>query len=170
MSWRHLFVLISILGAVGLWVVRAPAALPAQFPMPSGKVYVNECGACHTAYAPGLLPTRSWHKMMAELENHFGEDASLGEPEYHAVLKELETLAADGSYADKRMRRISAALPKSSAPQRITETDYFRELHISIPNEVWKRKKIQAPSNCGACHGRANNGVFAELDVRVPLP
>lgn len=166
---RHGLVLALVLGAAAFWMVRAPAEVAAQFPMPAGKTYVNECGSCHTAYAPGLLPTRSWRTMMAELENHFGEDASLDEPQYFAILKELETLAADGSYADMRMRRIAAALPPASAPQRITQTRYFQRLHDGVPEEVWKRKKIQSRANCMACHVRANGGYFSELEIRVPL-
>ncbi|MEW6678292.1 MAG: diheme cytochrome c [Pseudomonadota bacterium] len=164
----HLLLLVSVLGVVGAWLMAAPAEMPAQFPMPAGKVYVNECGSCHTAFAPGLLPARSWRRMMAELEDHFGEDASLDEPQYFAILKELETLASDGSYADMRMRRISAALPEDAEPQRITGTSYFKKLHGQVSEAVWKRKKIQAPSNCVACHLQANKGRFAELEIRVP--
>lgn len=170
LSWRHVLVLALVLTLAVLWVMRAPAQVPAQFVMPAGKTYVQECGACHTAYAPGLLPVRSWHRMMAELENHFGEDASLDEPEYLAILKELETLAADGVYADQRMRRISAALAPGSQPQRITQTAYWRAVHADIPAAVWQRRQVRAQSNCIACHPRANQGHYAELDVRVPPP
>lgn len=168
MSWKHLAVLLVVLGVVGLWLVRSPAEVPARFPMPAGKTYVAECGACHTAFAPGLLPVRSWRRMMAELEDHFGEDASLEEPQYFAILKELETLAADGSYADMRMHRISDAISQNSEPQRITETPFFRHMHDEVPEAVWKQKRVAARSNCVACHVNANQGRFAEQEIRIP--
>lgn len=167
-TWKHLFVLVATLGAAVLWLVHSPPQDEARFPMPAGKIYVAECGSCHTAYAPGLLPVRSWRKMMGELASHFGEDASLEEPHYFAILKELETLAADGSYADMRMRRISGAIASSRAPQRITETEYFRLMHDELPAGVWKRKRVAQPSNCIACHVRANDGRYDEGEVRIP--
>ena len=39
--------------------------------------YKEECGSCHFAYQPGLLPARSWEKIMGNLENHFNENAEL---------------------------------------------------------------------------------------------
>lgn len=167
-SWKHLLVLVLVLGLVSLWIVRSPEEREARFPMPAGKIYVEECGGCHTAFAPGLLPIRSWHKMMDELEDHFGEDASLDEPHYFAILKELETLAADGSYADMRMRRISGAIPPDAKPQRISETAFFRRLHDEVPPEYWKRKPIGTPSNCIACHLQANVGRYDEREVVIP--
>ena len=35
--------------------------------------YQNECGACHFAYQPGLLPARSWQALMTGLDQHFTE-------------------------------------------------------------------------------------------------
>lgn len=167
-TWRHLVVLGGVLGVVGLWLVRSPAEGETAFPMPASKVYVQECGSCHTAFAPGLLPARSWQRMMGELGDHFGEDASLDEPHHLAILKELETLAADGSYADMRMRRIAKAIPAESSPQRITRTAYFRRLHDEVPEDLWKRKGVTTASNCLACHPRANTGHYGERELRVP--
>ena len=39
-------------------------------------VYVEECSECHIAYSASMLPQRSWKKMMASLDDHFGENAS----------------------------------------------------------------------------------------------
>ncbi|MDH5218993.1 MAG: diheme cytochrome c, partial [Gammaproteobacteria bacterium] len=41
------------------------------------SLYKEECSACHMAYQPGLLPARSWEKMMDNLADHFGENAEL---------------------------------------------------------------------------------------------
>ena len=47
--------------------------LPADAP----PAYVRECGDCHVAYPPGLLPATSWRRLMAGLDRHYGSDASL---------------------------------------------------------------------------------------------
>lgn len=167
-TWKNLLVLAIAVGGTGFVIAQAPADDEAVFPMPLGKVYVNECGACHTAYAPGLLPARSWRKMMGELGNHFGEDASLEEPHRLAILKDLENLAADGPQANMRMRRISGAIPPASAPQRVTETGYFHYMHDEVPKHFWKRKKIGTPANCGSCHPRANEGRYSEREIQIP--
>ena len=168
MTWKHLFVLITVTGGTALWIAQSPPQGGTSFPMPAGKTYVEECGSCHTAFPPGMLPARSWRKMMNQLSEHFGEDASLDEPHYFAILKELETLASDGSYADMRMRRISAAIAANEAPQRITDTAYFKRLHDEVPAAYWKRKGVGLPSNCIACHLHANEGRYAPAEMRIP--
>ena len=35
--------------------------------------YKETCGACHFVYQPRLLPSGSWIKILANLEDHFGE-------------------------------------------------------------------------------------------------
>lgn len=39
--------------------------------------FVDECGSCHTLYPPNLLPKKSWELIMNDLENHFGDDATV---------------------------------------------------------------------------------------------
>jgi len=167
-TWKNLLTLMLSVTAAAALISNAPADDEAIFPMPTGKTYVNECGSCHTAYAPGLLPARSWRKMMGELGNHFGEDASLEEPQRLEILKHLELLAADGSQANMRMRRINGAIAAGAAPQRISETGYFKYMHDEVPAYIWKRKKIGTLANCIACHIRANEGRYGEREVRIP--
>lgn len=167
-TWKNLAILGVSVGLAGLWIGNAPADDEAVFPMPRGKALLGECGSCHTAYAPGLLPARSWRRMLGELGNHFGEDASVQEPVRLALLKDLEDMAADGAYADLRMRRIAAAVAANAAPQRITDTAYFRFIHDEVPKSFWQRKAIGTPANCIACHPRANEGHYGEREVRIP--
>jgi cytochrome c553 len=167
-TWKNLLTLVLSVAAATALISNAPADDEAIFPMPTGKTYVNECGSCHTAYAPGLLPARSWRKMMGELGNHFGEDASLEEPQRLEILKNLELLAADGSQANMRMRRINGAIAPGMAPQRVSETGYFKYMHDEVPAYIWKRKKIGSLANCIACHTRANDGRYGEREVRIP--
>ena len=168
MNWKNLLTLLVSVAAAAALIGNSTADDEAVFPMPAGKTFVNECSSCHTAYAPGLLPVRSWRKMMDELGTHFGEDASLEEPQRLEILKNLELLAADGSQANMRMRRISGAIVPGSVPQRVTETGYFKYMHDEVPGYMWKRKKIGRQSNCVACHVRANDGRYGEREIRIP--
>jgi cytochrome c553 len=168
MNWKNLSTLtLSVLATAAL-ISNAPADDEAIFPMPAGKTYVNECGSCHTAYAPGLLPARSWRKMMDGLSKHFGEDASLAEPDQLEILMNLELLASDGSQANMRMRRINGAIAAGALPQRVSETGYFKFMHDEVPAYMWKRKKVGSLANCVACHTRANEGRYGEREVRIP--
>ena len=167
-SWKGPAILCASVGLAGLWIGNSPLDDEAVFPMPRGKTLLNECGSCHTAYAPGLLPARSWRKMLSELGEHFGEDASVEEPVRMALLKDLEDMAADGAFADMRMRRIAGSVPVNLAPQRITETAYFKLMHDEVPRSFWQRKAIGTPANCIACHPRANEGRYGEREVRIP--
>lgn len=161
---------ILVLGVVmaAFWIGNGQADGEVSFPMPPGKLYLDECGSCHTAYAPGLLPARSWQKMMNELEDHFGEDASLAEPQKLAILRWLTDYAADSRNATVLMRRIAASIPAGAAPQRITETPLFKYQHDEVPKHIWKRTKVGSPANCGACHTHANEGRYPEREVRIP--
>ena len=168
MNWKNLSTLtLSVLATAAL-ISNAPADDEAIFPMPPGKTYVNECGSCHTAYAPGLLPARSWRKMMDGLSKHFGEDASLAEPDQLEILMNLELLALDGGQANMRMRRINGAIAAGAMPQRVSETGYFKFMHDEVPAYMWKRKKVGSLANCVACHTRANEGRYGEREVRIP--
>ena len=45
--------------------------------LPANATYRDECGSCHVAYPPGLLPAVSWQRLMSDLPRHYGTDASL---------------------------------------------------------------------------------------------
>ena len=51
------------------------------------KVYSDECGSCHYAYPPGLLPSKSWEKLLNEkaLSEHFGKNATLDKDTLKAI-------------------------------------------------------------------------------------
>jgi len=131
-------------------------------------MYKEECGSCHFAYQPGLLPARSWQKMMGDLENHFEENAELDKDTQEALTKYLVANAADD--ADyKRSKRIMNSLNKNVTPLRITETPYFIRKHDEIPKRmVQDNPKLGSLSKCAACHVNAEKGSYEEDDIRIP--
>ena len=62
------------------------ASLTAADPAAPSPIYLKECGACHVAYPPHLLPAASWRALMAGLDRHFGQNAEL-EPEVRAAVE-----------------------------------------------------------------------------------
>ncbi len=168
LTFGNLGALVIGVGLTAFWIAESMAHEEAVFPMPTGKAYVAECGACHTAYAPGLLPERAWRRMMSELDNHFGEDASLDDAERDRLAAQVFSLAADSSQAGMLMKRIAMAIPVSQTPQRISTTPFFKYMHDEVPGYIWKRAKVGGPANCIACHGRANEGNYDEREVRIP--
>ena len=66
----------------------------------SNPNYADECGACHLAYPPGLLPSRSWRDIIAGLEDHFGENIVVDTQVKNEIILYLSSNAADSSTAE----------------------------------------------------------------------
>ncbi len=130
--------------------------------------YQSECGSCHFAYQPGLLPARSWQAMMGDLANHFGDNAELDETVQQQILDYLVDNAADRSRY-KRSRRIDGSLHANDIPLRISDTLYFKRKHHEIPQRLVKgNRQVGSFSNCAACHRRAGSGSYNEHEVNIP--
>ena len=133
----------------------------------SNVKFKSECTSCHKAYLPGLLPARSWKKMMAGLNDHFGESAVLDEKTNIEITDFLVANAADQSQS-RRSQKIADSISSNETPLRISETYYFKRKHHELSATVYKRKKIGSPANCFACHSGAESGNFNEHEVRIP--
>lgn len=144
--------------AVGPQAASAAHAGPARLmPADVPPAYVQECGSCHVAYPPALLPAKSWQRVMAGLEQHYGSDASLDAATQRQLTDWLRPYA--GTY--KRVRE--------EPPQdRITRSAWFERKHDDIAPAVWTHASVNSAANCGACHRAAERGVFDEHDLRVP--
>jgi hypothetical protein len=130
--------------------------------------YRTECGSCHFAYQPGLLPEASWRKMMAGLEDHFGDNAELSAEVNKSILDYLVANSADKSDY-KRSSRIVGSLKEGEVPLRISDTVYFKRKHNEIPARyVADNKDVGSYSKCAACHTRAEAGSYNEHEVEIP--
>ena len=143
---------------------RQPGVAPV-----TNQSYKDECGSCHFAYQPGLLPEQSWRKIMTSLDNHFGDNAELGSDANRKILNYLVENSAD-KVDFRRSRRIMRSLAKSSqAPMRITEIPYIRHQHNEIPQRmIAGNKKVVSLSHCDACHQNLQTGIFNERHIRIP--
>lgn len=130
------------------------------------SAYLKECGACHLAYQPQFLPKRSWEKIMATLDSHFGDSAALDDALKSEILGYLVKNSADAS-SSKISRKMLASLG-SETPLRISDTPYFKRKHREVRADVFKRKSIGSPANCTACHLSADRGDYNEHKVKIP--
>jgi len=132
------------------------------------SMYKAECASCHMAYPAWLLPARSWQKIMTNLDNHFGDNASL-DP---ATLKTLTNYLLDNSAENSGVRRADKMLrylPRDTTPIRISTLPYLRHEHDEIPERYIKaNSEVKSMSNCAACHQGAEQGSFNEHQIRIP--
>jgi cytochrome c553 len=126
-------------------------------PTQTNAKWLAECGGCHMAFPPGLLPAASWQKMMSGLDKHFGTDASLSPADTQTI-------------NDYLVKHASNRWTANTAPLKITDSEWFKTKHRAgeINPAVWKRESIKSQANCMACHGGADKGDFDEDRVRIP--
>lgn len=136
----------------------------------TNETYAEECGACHFAYPPGLLPEASWNKLLAPaaLADHFGENAELDEDVLKTIQAYVNANSADKSWY-KRSRKIALSTEGVEPPLRITETRYIKRKHHEIPKKmIVDNPDVQSQSNCTACHTKADKGIFDSDTVDIP--
>lgn len=124
----------------------------------NNEAFKQECGACHFAYQPGLLPSGSWEKILNNLPPHFGEEGSLDQEQKSIISEYLRANAAENSSA-KRARKILKSL-RGQTPLRISETPYIQEKHDKLDSSIFSRQSIGSRSNCNACHPTAEQGNY----------
>ena len=156
----------GILALVALgsaWASRlSPSGLIA---MPVLKAYQSECSACHEAYHPSLLPRASWAGLMAHLDSHFGEDASLDAATTAKIAAYLNTYASEAwdTEAANRLRAVDPA-----HPGQITASPAWPRIHRRIDAAVFKSRQVRARGNCQACHRDALSGRFDDQMIAIP--
>jgi nitrate/TMAO reductase-like tetraheme cytochrome c subunit len=156
----HNWMKIARLGMFAVCLTPLAAFADDDAPLPPTQVnakWQQECGSCHIAYAPSLLPAASWRKVMAGLDKHFGADASV-------------TPADDKEITAYLVKFGSNRWSGAATPLRITETAGFKRSHSGreLPAGVWTRASVKSPGNCQACHSGADKGDFNENSVKIP--
>ncbi len=133
------------------------------------ETYVKECGACHFAYSPGMLPARSWEKHLSRLDQHYGENVNIAPDAIARLRTYLTQNAADHSpYEGSKI--IMERLEPGSTPQRVTYVPHLATHHRVIL-EVLKintKVKVRTLTNCDACHQRAADGSFGHEELMIP--
>ena len=138
-------------------LVTGHAMADSRLAAPANPTYAEECGSCHLAYPPGLLPATSWTKLMAGLRQHFGTDASVDAAAAAAISRTLADHAATG-------KRATTA----GDGTRITQSPWFVRKHRKVDAATWTRPSVKSAANCAACHPGAARADFDDHAARVP--
>lgn len=157
--YRSIAAVLVALTFSGLFLARAQAGGGHYFPPVSDPLTGEECGSCHLAYPPSMLPERSWQAIMGGLDKHFGDDASVDAKTAAQISRYLSENAADRggqSYGGK----LTRGLAPQSAPLRITELPYWIRKHREVAASEWKSADVRSKANCAACHADAQRGYF----------
>lgn len=126
--------------------------------IPPDPAYVRECGECHVPFPARWLSAESWRAILAGLDRHFGQDASLDE----------ETRRAMEDYLVAGARRRPTLAADGTPLFRITESPSFRHEHGEIPARIRREPAVQSPARCEVCHAGATRGQFSEHDIHLP--
>ena len=128
--------------------------------VPKDPAYLKECGSCHTAFSPQLLPAASWRQMMSHLDDHFGDSAKLDAPTQQAIARYLTENSADHAPGDES-RMIMHALAPGEVPKRITDVSYIAGLHAAVLDPSWNGyPRPKRLTECEVCHVRAGKGDY----------
>lgn len=138
-------------------ILARTASLPA---------YEKECGSCHLAFPPGMLPARSWLRMLEGLDAHFDQNAELEAEPRAEIAAWLVTHAAEAGTSPWSRKVLKASA--GATPLRISELGFMRHEHDEIRRDVWARPTVQSRANCGACHLDAEQWAFDEDRARIP--
>lgn len=142
---------------VAVWLASTGAWADSYKGPPPPAVYTQECGSCHLAFPPNLLPKASWQRVMNGLDKHYASDASLDAATQKQIDTWLQTYGGQGKRA------------REEPPQdRITRSAWFERKHREVSVATFKRASIKSPANCTACHRDAAQGDFEEDRVRIP--
>lgn len=149
--------LLAILASLGF----AAPTLADRMPAASSYLpaYKTECGSCHVAFPPSLLSSRDWRKVMAGLDKHYGDNASLDDKTRLAI---EAYLARNGRSGTSLSDKGGGKLP------RITTSAWFVRKHHEVPRSDWNNAKVKSPANCGACHTKASAGGYREREIVMP--
>lgn len=165
---------IAAIAVMGVFATLAGAMLWAFSTMPpSGIVampknadYQTECGDCHVAFHPSLLPATSWQQLMKDLDDHFGEVATLYSNDLTIDITAYLTEYGGDKWDTEAANRFRNVDP--AHPYQITATPYWVRKHENIDADVFKRKGVRAKSNCPACHTDEDTGRFDDQKIKIP--
>ena len=132
----------------------------------AASAWGKECASCHLAYAPPLLPLRTWKRMLREQDRHFGEDLSLDASSVEALLAQ----ARGWTRSSWAARALASSAPLAQEPLRITALAFWRETHSRLDPAELKPPFVAGPHECDGCHADAHSGTFHPRMIRKAKP
>lgn len=168
--FQRVFFLVSVVfvAAFFVYIINPKNVLLNSYPVPkftldisAYELYKKECGSCHIAYTPYLLPQKAWVNLMSELENHFGDDASLDDDDFKQISAFLNAHSTE-----QYNTRFKANLANENLDEiAITQYKFYKNAHKDLDDELFKQPKVRSRANCGFCHKDAELGFFGKSDI-----
>ncbi|MCF6206559.1 MAG: cytochrome b/b6 domain-containing protein [Sulfurovum sp.] len=130
--------------------------------------FYNECGSCHMIYPPNLLPKKSWIAMMKDLENHFGDDASIDDSLNHSILAFLIKKSAENSTSQASLNILKSLKDVNKTVIAISKTPYWDEAHKDVDDELFNSEQVLSKANCKVCHIDIEYGIIENNLIKIP--
>ena len=167
-AWPATALLLSALTIGGSTAAIVDLSARPALGVPTGALdatYAKECGACHTPHHPSLAPSATWAGVMAGLDDHFGDNASLTADIAAQLATYLRANAAE-RWDSPAARQL--ATPAASEPLRITATAGWQRIHGNVDEAAFAGRIVGGKVNCANCHRDAASGRFAPRAISVP--
>jgi len=110
------------------------------------KLYLENCGSCHVALPPEVMPTQTWETLLLEPEQHYGQRLEqIPRPFIFIVWNYLRTFSRPVGEDEQ-------------TPFRVTESQYFKALHprVDLPPTL-------TAAGCISCHPGARDYNYRRL-------
>ncbi|MCB1760001.1 MAG: hypothetical protein KDI68_09530 [Gammaproteobacteria bacterium] len=133
------------------WFSRLITGATSSETVSAGGTYAKQCGSCHIAYRPQLLPAVSWERVMSGSNDHFGVRVEIT-PKQAAAIRNYLLDNGAGRAPDPLAARIMEAQGTTQWPLRLTQMVYFRQRHSQESSTELYR--------CEQCHPRAAEGDY----------
>jgi cytochrome b len=124
----------------------------------SATLWSRECSSCHLAYSPALLPARSWDRVLAEQEHHFGEDLGLAPK----TIQQLASAARQPALSWPAWMLAGSASLVEPPPIRVSELPAWKHLHRNVEPTLVSAKTAASSGghDCERCHDDALSALF----------
>ena len=96
---------------------------------------------------------------MSDLENHFGDDASIDKATNHSILAFLKQNSAENSTHQAALG-ILKSLKDDNGTIAITKTPFWKKRHEKVSKDLFVSKEVKSRANCKACHADIQNGLI----------
>ncbi len=130
----------------------------------ANATYTQECGDCHMAYHPSMRTKENWQTILQNLENHYGEDASLDNESLRQISQYLNQNNAQ-SFDTEASFKIGRT---DTASARMTDTPYWKKKHRKFSEDVFRLPNVGSKVNCKACHMDAETGRYDDAKIKLP--
>ncbi|WP_322744387.1 cytochrome C [Coleofasciculus sp. LEGE 07092] len=110
------------------------------------KLYLENCGSCHVALPPEVMPTDTWRTLLLEPEQHYGQQLKqISRPFIFIVWDYLRAFSRP-------------LVQEEQTPFRLTQSPYFKALHprVELPRTV-------NATSCVSCHQNARDYDYRTL-------